>query len=294
MWKNAWTNEQHFGLLAAEPGDAPAVLIDGDGREWDSNSSQVIFEARGTVREVRAVSDEGYLYLRLLFADSEVWRRSDITLGFDLLDGGNLALPGTDGLGPEADYVVTLESDGSGQVWVRASNDAFAIQYGRDHQFFDVDPTALEPESGVWHPQRLIVNRPLVVPTTNEEHAAEVFEVGDIHSGITDPASPDFDSTASWAATGRVLEIRLPYMAIGFADPSSLLALRITSEGLAETELVERVGISVLLDGVLVDTRGYVWEKWNSVQWHERPKAGIQQFSKAVNEVHRRVPSESQ
>ena len=292
MWKNAWTNEEHFGLLAVEPGDAPAVLIDGNDQEWESNSSQVIFEGRGAITEVRAVKDEGYLYLRLLLKESEVLQSADITFGFDLLDGGNLGLPGANDLGPDADYAVTLDSTGVGQIWVRASNDPLAIRYGRDRHMIDVDPNALEPESGVWHPQRLIVNRPVVIPSTSREYAAEIFEVGALRYGITDPASPEFDSIASWAASDHILEIRLPYMAIGFADPSSLQALRITSKGVVKTEKVEWIGISVILDGVLYETKGYIWEEWNSVRWHERPKAGIEQFAEAVKKVHDQAPPE--
>ncbi len=89
---------------------------------------------------------------------------------------------------------------------------------------------------------------------------------------------------ASRAASGQVIEIRLPYMAIGFADPSSLQALRITPRGRVDTETVERVGISVVLDGVLYQTNGYAWEGWNSVRWHERPKAGLEHFAEAVRE----------
>ena len=235
MWKNAWTNEEHFGLIAVEPGAATIVLIDGNDQEWESNSSEVIFEGRDAVTEVRAVKDEGYLYLRLLLDESDIWRRKSIILGFDILDGGNLGLPGAEGSDPEADYAVTLDSSGVGQIWVRASNDPFDIRYDNDRLMVDVNSNSFKTESGIWHPQRLLVNRPLVIPSTNKEFAAEVFDAGVLRFGITDPASPQFDSIASWAASGQVLEIRLPYMAIGFADPSSLQALRITSEGTVKT-----------------------------------------------------------
>ena len=285
MWKNAWTNEEYFGLIAVEPSETPLVFVDGDDQEWESNSSQVIFESRGAVREVRAVKDEGFLYLRLIMDEPEVWEQKIVTLGFDLLEGGNLGLPGALGIDTEADYAVTLGPGSAGQAWVRASNDPYAIQYGLVHNFIEVDPSAVDLESGVWHPQRLIVNYPLVIPTTGQENPAEVFEVGSLRFGTTDPADPEFDSRVSWAASGKTIEIRLPYMAIGFADPSSLQALRITSNGEVETETVERVGISVVLDRVLYQTNGYAWEGWNAVRWHERPKAGLEHFVEAVSQV---------
>ena len=149
-----------------------------------------------------------------------------------------------------------------------------------------VDPKALESESGVWHPQRLLVNRPVTIPSTDQEHAAEIFEVGSIHTGITDPNRPDFDSSASWATLGQSLEIRLPYMAIGFTDPSSLQVLKITSEGSVKTEDLERIGISIVWDGILYKTGGYAWETWNAVHWHERPKVGIERFALVVRQTN--------
>lgn len=285
LWKNAWSSEQHFGLIAVEPGETPVALVDGDDQEWGSNSSQVIFESRGAVREVKAVKDEGYLYLRLIMDEPEVWERTTITLGFDLLEGGNLGLPGAPGIGTEADYAVTLGPGSTGQAWVRASNDHYAIQHGLLDRFIEVDPTAVDAESGVWHPRRLIVNRPWFIPATGQVNPAEVFDVGSFRFGTTDPADPEFDSRAWWAASGQVIEIRLPYMAIGFADPSSLQALRITPRGRVDTETVKRVGISVVLEGVLFQTKGYAWEGWNSVRWHERPKAGLEHFAEAVIQV---------
>ena len=116
---------------------------------------------------------------------------------------------------------------------------------------------SMEIDSGVWHPQRLLINHPVVVPSTKQEYAAELFEIGSFRSGTTDPRSPNFDSTASWVASDQFLEIRIPYMSIGFADPSSLQAYRIAPDGSVNIEKVERVGIVVVLDGVLYETDGY-------------------------------------
>jgi hypothetical protein len=95
MWRNDLTNEEFFGVVAAEPGDEPVVVVDGDDDEWESNDSQVIAESTGPVREVRAVKDEQSLYLRLRLDADESWKEHPITVGLDVRPGGNQGLPAT-------------------------------------------------------------------------------------------------------------------------------------------------------------------------------------------------------
>jgi hypothetical protein len=65
LWLDAMTNEEFFGVVAADPGTKPAVVLGGKDTEWGANGSRVIAESRGPVREVRAVKDEEYLYRRV-------------------------------------------------------------------------------------------------------------------------------------------------------------------------------------------------------------------------------------
>jgi hypothetical protein len=180
---------------------------------------------------------------------------------------------------------VTVAPDGA-RAWVRASNDPEVILYGKVQGYFDVDPLELEPESGAWNLQTQILNRPLVVPSTGEELPIEKFDIGELREGSSDPDDPEFDSRSLWAATPDGLEIRLPYQMIGFADPSSRRALRMTPGGGIQTAVVDRVGIDVAVDGRGYETN-YSWDVWNVVSWHERPKAGLGDFARAVADVIR-------
>ena len=134
----------------------------------------------------------------------------------------------------------------------------------------------------MWNTQRLVVNRPLTIPTTGQELDAEVIEPGVMVFGTADPLDSEFDSRTMWSAAGKVVEMRLPYQAIGFSDPSSLQAYRIEKDGSVVTETVDRVGITVVVEGRAYETSGYGWEQWQTVAWHERHKAGIQVFKEAL------------
>ena len=286
LWMNPWTNEAHFGMVAVEPGTAPIVIIDGDDTEWIANRSQVILENDEGVREIRAVKDEGYLYLRLLIDGAYAWDEKPVTIGFDVLAGGIDGLPGAPDAPAGSDYAITIGPQGLAQAWVRASNDPFTIPYGIARDFIDVDPATVEIGSGVWNKQRLIVNGPQVVPTTGQAFESELFEVGALRYGTSDPRDPAFDSRTAWADSVNIIEIRIPYQAIGISDPSSLQAYRVARTGNVTPVSFNRVGISVLYDGAYLETSGYGWEGWQAAKSHERIKAGVDVFVEVANRVN--------
>jgi hypothetical protein len=165
---------------------------------------------------------------------------------------------------------------------VRASNDPYAIRYAWKRNYEAVNPADFQEGSGVWNVQRLLVNHPLVVPSTGESLSAEVIAPGEMVFGTSDPSDADFDSRSTWSAKEKVIELRVPYQAIGFADPSSLQAYRIEAEGSVGAETVERVGIAIVVGDVVFETAGYAWEAWQTPEWHERIKDGADVLATAL------------
>jgi hypothetical protein len=71
-----------------------------------------------------------------------------------------------------------------------------------------------------------------------------------------------------------VLELRLPWALLGYADPSSHRALRGKPGGGMEAVRTGRVGITVQVgDAPPLRTAGYDWDPWSRASWHERRKA---------------------
>lgn len=285
LWLNPLTNEEHFGLLAADPGAKPGVTVDGKGAEWTTNGSQVIYEGATGLREVRAVKDDGYLYLRLVLDDPTIWQRTPVVIGFDVLPGGNTGLPaaGVGGADPAADYAVVLGPGQRAQALVKPANDQYQILYGNVRHYFSALPPAYAatPGAGAWDLQRLIIDKPLAVPSTGEKLPVESFATGDLRYGTSDTADPAYDSRTVWAA-GDCIELRLPYELIGFSDPSSLQALVVHPDGSLTTSTVARVGIAVAVGGQVSTTHGYAWDAWQTVTWNERLKAGVAAFAVAA------------
>jgi hypothetical protein len=285
LWRNDLTNEERFGIVAAEPGTAPVVVLDGRDSEWETNGSQVIAESRGPVREVRAVKDEQYLYLRLRLDESESWRERPVTVGLDVRPGENGGLRGHPGVFLEADASLVVGPE-EAELLQAAWWEPTRLRYGLGRGFVDVDRAQMKQGSGAWVRPLQILNRPYTVPATGEERPAEFHEIGPLRIASGDPDSPDFDVRTLVAASGNVIEIRLPWALLGFADPSSLLLFDEHPDPPTGTVEADRIGIAVATEGAApLSTSGYGWDPWQSVTWHERRKAGFDELADTMREL---------
>ncbi len=191
VWTNAWSADANFGLMAAEPGAEPTVVIDGSSREWTTNGSTVLFEGHGAVRSLRAAHDEGWLYLSLLVDDSDRLAHSAVSLGFDVIDGRAGSLPTGQ---PElaADYALKV-SDGQAQLLVAEHSDAVARLAAQSAVTARRAPISrsTSPE-GQWLVKRYGIDRP----------AEQQSEVGGVqasadYSSTTDEGLADLSTKAS-------------------------------------------------------------------------------------------------
>jgi hypothetical protein len=123
-----------------------------------------------------------------------------------------------------------------------------------------------------WHLYRLITNQEY--HHDGHHYPAEYQDVGDLVEGDWDPNAKDFNSLATWRVDEgrRTVSLRIPWSMLGFADPSSHLALgegtpaeRVTSDG---------IGFDLDADGA-TGRLDFVWPDWNNTGYRERHKTGL-------------------
>jgi hypothetical protein len=119
------------------------------------------------------------------------------------------------------------------------------------------------------HPLQ-ILNRPYTVPATGEERPADVHELGRMRIGSGYPDDEDFDAHTLVAAEGDVVELRLPWALLGFAEPSSLTLYDEQPEG---RRARSKPGGSA--SRFRRATRRPLDERWPGVTWHERHETGL-------------------
>ena len=272
LWRNVLTNEEQFGVVAVEPGNKPVVTVDGRDREWRRNGSrQLARSTNGAVAELRAAGDAAYLHLLVRPARGA----RTVTLGLDTRPGSNRGLPGAKGVFPQAEVAVTIGPGRRATIAQAAWTDPLLHQYGLGLKMVPADPAHLRPGSGVWTSPTLMLNRPYTVPSTGEQRPVELEDLGDLPWGSADPSARGFDVRTLAAGGGPLVELRIPWALLGFADPSARTVLVPHADGTFTGRRVKRVQIAAAAPGKrLVRGRPFPLRSWNSVTWHERRKAG--------------------
>lgn len=172
----------------------------------------------------------------------------------------------------------------SGRIEGWAGADSTTMLYGAAHQYYALNPDDLKNGSHIWVSRRQIVNRPLRLPATGQQLAAEFVDLSPLIRATTVPGSKAFDSRAQLWSTKTDVALRLPWALLGMADPSSQQALKVQADGTISAVHVDRMGLTYSGGGATAQA-AITWEPWPRVQSTERPKDGLAAFSAAVADV---------
>lgn len=270
-WLNVESPESCFGLLAFDPGEKElTVKLDGNSSEWEEE--ELVIEHDGL--RISAKSDAAYLYLmvegeRYDFAQDTLYVPLDVLSGQGSTRYGNLSF--ADG----AEFLLRLHGPEDSALLVDAYYDVFQYDYAAVHDFFLPVPGQNVKDSGCFDRIYLAMNRPQYLPETGVTTEFERFETGALHYGNGDPESPCYDSLADFCTDGNCIEIRLPWMLLGFMDPSQKQVMGDFNtlnaiEGVSTDGV--RIGICQSDSWNETPMELYTWENWDMPQVHERLK----------------------
>lgn len=268
IWHDPLTADQWFGLVAHDPVRAGV---------------RTIYEGRTEMQKIEVDHDASFLYLTFFFSRRVT---SPIDIGFDLLPGYGLVLPGGGG---ENIYDVAL------QVIPTMSTATCFIRSAIDPVRLDGLPSEWRPrpDSRGWNEQRLILAAPTQASSTSQEAPAQFQEVGVLALGSWDVKDPMYNSQATWsldrpdAQRPARLSFRLPWSLLALADPAEKIAL--VPRG-AQPTGVPVTAIEGLIES---STPGsptaftVTWDSWDSVTFSERLKAGVDVLATALEETSR-------
>jgi hypothetical protein len=203
--------------------------------------------------------------------------------------GSNKGLPGAKDAFPQADVAITLGRGRQATIAQAAWADPLLNQYGLGLHMIPVNAGDLKQGSGQWTRPTLILNRGYTVPTTGEQRPVETKDLGTLPWGTGDPAARGYDVRTLIAGNGSLVELRIPWALLGFSDPSDRSVFVPHADGTFTSAKVRRIQIAAAAPGQkLVRGRPLPLKSWNSVQWHERRKAGWPALRAAFSQLAQR------
>lgn len=311
LWLNVLTNEKLFGIIGMHAGKEHVLAIDGETGDWDKladNEKQRIDVAAPGFEEIWMAHDEAYVYIMARLEKPFQPESAVVSFGIDTLPGGNRHAPqlGELKLDEGLELLVRLGTAEDSQIQIASNYDFHTRLYGKRYGMLPVDEQAMQDDSGLFVPWKLAVGLEMEPPDSKAHYPMEEVVVGSLRRGTTDWDDPAYDSLAAWQAKGNVVELRIPWMLLGFADPSSLQAISYqdagrefvteTAEGIRLLPWMERSdGTSTLASDAtdvpytLSRLPVYTWEPWEEVRYYERKKQSYYAIQKAFQEIDQPV-----
>ena len=315
LWLNRWDAEQHYGMLAMEPGQ---ILPDGPLSSrlpaWRQRPPLYRTPDGATLR---AASDEAYLWL--LYENGRPGRPEELLVGFDVVkpEAGDFRWPGRVGQrlpvglefalrvsGDEARmmvdppsnmFAITLNNTIAGQPVAPPPIESPLSGYfsGRWQQAFNRPYVSRANEDGVYDSMRVVTNRRRFGRDGTE------FPAFGYDRGLLWPGGAP-DGQWEWSERDGALEVRIPWMMLNFTDPSERRVLQDPSSGPIPgefgTETVQAIRIvaaardgqtwrSWPASGRAGDVAAYTWPTWEEPKWRERRRPVFD----AMREVYRTI-----
>ncbi|WP_106768142.1 hypothetical protein [Paenibacillus faecalis] len=322
-WLNVLTNEKMFGVLAMLPGKEEVLAIDGNLSDWselpEGEAKRWEGKAAG-VENMQMTHDEAYLYIGMELDQPFDPKKSKLYIGVDTIEGGEKPLKELAGRSLEGgglETLIELGKDRESQVTIAPTYDFHKRLYGKEGYGMlpeDEDKKAQGKDqngnSASFNPWKLGISLKMNPPDTRFFHPFVDETVGYLKRGFTHPEAKDFNSLAAWQYQGNVVEMRIPWMLLGFADPSSLQVIdyrplqdrrsfqTATTDGIRLVPwMTDRASIgdaddSEALNGSddgeelrLHTIDPYTWEPWETVRYSERLKKSYYAMKQLFTEI---------
>ncbi|HWP21646.1 MAG TPA: hypothetical protein VN417_02795 [Candidatus Cryosericum sp.] len=269
-WFSVESPEKTFGLLAFDPGETTAVMIDGKTDDW--NSENVITESNGLKLSVK--SDEAYLYF-LVDLGAHTFGQEPIYIAADTIAGqGNLTYQGLT-FSSAADFLIVLNGETDSVMLTDVYYDVFQYQYSVQNKMLVPLEHQTDKNSGVFTEIYAAMSRGIVLPETGESIPFSKFDAGKLTYGITDPNSAAYNSLADFYAGDGVVELRIPWLLFNVRDPGTkniIADWNVTGAVTGQTIESFSFAVCPAVSAETVPFGVYSWESWDLPTYHERLK----------------------
>ena len=276
LWSNVQTNEQHFGLMAFDPGTHQRVrYVDGDPSDW-LGSEPILKSDRF---ELHTAFDERYLYLYLNapgfdFEHDELW----LPIMTNRDQGNDHVLNTGVTFSHNVDFLIKIKGPHHSVMLVDPYYDPFYFLYHELLELLPKDEQFRQKNTGVFVDMYQALSAEIYLPQDELTIPFSQHHTGKLTYGMANPRHEAYHSLADFYVQDGHLELKIPWQMLNISDPSSKMMLSDFYRNRAfEHEPIEGLFIGVSYvndpgDPTHIDMASTTWEGWDFPTWHERLK----------------------
>jgi hypothetical protein len=283
-WSNVQTNEQHFGLLAFEPGENQSIrYVDGDIEDW-SNSEAIL---SNDTLDLHTAFDERYMYIMVESKSIDFEEERLLIPIITNPNQGNDHIESSDiSFNQDVDFYIDIRGKDYGEIFVDAYYDPFYFLYHEKLEMLDKIPSYRQKNSGIFNPIYQALSAELYLPEDDMIVPFQKHRTGPLTYGNGNPSHEDYHSLSDYFIKDNVLEIRIPWQLLNISDPSGKLRLADFYEhDWFVSESIENIKLSAAFTGENQDPDFLFaqtsWDAWEEPTYHMRLKASYDYIQSA-------------
>jgi len=276
FWSNIQTNEQHFGVLAFDPGHENRIrYVDGDISDWENDSP--LHEDEDL--KLYTAFDERYMYVNIVY-NSQTFNRPRfiVPISTSTQQGNNYIKDTSITFSQPADFIIDIQSNDKAEIKVDAYYDAFQYIYMNELELSDESVRFNQKNTGVFNPIYQALSNTLYLPQEDKVIPFSKHRTGILNHGNANPEDVTYNSLADYHKSDGIIEIKIPWQLLNISDPSTHMKLSdfYADEGI-NSEVIESMYI-----GVVIEENGEVsysmnmvetmWDSWSEPSYHMRLK----------------------
>lgn len=229
FWSDYQTSDQHFGLLAFDPGEEMSIsYVDGDLSEWKDEDKVI----NRPTSSLSMKYDEKFIYF---LAWNEGFTEEDtiyIPIDTTPKTGSNYSQNDHVKFDRDADFLMVINGKYNSRVLVQERYDVLRAMYHHEVEGRDAYFNPPDKKTPIFNTINLILQTALLDPNDTAQHRkktvkkepnSEIYETGLLTFGNANPKSADFNSLADFYIKGEYVEIKIPWQLFNFSNPSEMM-----------------------------------------------------------------------
>ena len=290
FWSNVQTNEQHFGLMAFDPGiNQRKRYVDGDFSDW-LESVPIINNDQITLH---TAFDERYMYVYIHapnfdFYQHELW----IPMMTNRDQGNDHVVDTQITFSHHADFLIKIRGPHQSLMQVDPYYDPFYFLFHELLEMLPTDERFRQKNTGLFVNMYQALSAELFLPQDEVTIPFSKHHTGVLTYGNANPNHESYHSLADFYVREGHIELKIPWQLLNISDPSSKMMLSdFYRNRQFEHEPIEGLFIGAYYhhDPMVpyhIEMVATTWEGWEFPTWHERlkqsydiVKEAFQQFS---------------